>query len=79
MRLCVEDKAGVLAKISQVLADAGISVNELLQDCGQEGQTNLVVVTHDIGSRQLIEALPGLQAAAGLGHPVVVYHVLGEH
>jgi homoserine dehydrogenase len=79
MRLRVEDKAGVLAKISQVLADAGISVNELLQDRGQEGETNLVVVTHDIGSRQLIEALPSLQAAAGLGHPVVVYHVLGEH
>jgi homoserine dehydrogenase len=79
LRLRIEDKAGVLAKVSKALADAGISVDELLQDGGQEGQTNLVVVTHDIGSGQLIEALPGLQAAAGLGHPAVVYPVLGDH
>ena len=79
IRLRLDDKAGVLARVSKVLADANVSVNELLQDGGHDGQTDLIAVTHDISTRQLHAMLPELRIAAGHGHSVVIYPVLGEH
>jgi homoserine dehydrogenase len=79
MRLRVDDKAGVLAKVSAVLAQANVSVNALLQDGGQRAQTDLIILTHDITSRQLNNMLPALYQAAGPGHSAVIHPVLGMH
>lgn len=79
IRLRLDDKAGVLAKVSTVLAQANVSVNALLQDGGQHEQTDLIIITHDITSSQLNNMLPALYEAAGPGHSVVIHPVLGIH
>jgi homoserine dehydrogenase len=78
IRLRLDDKAGVLAQVSKVLADAKVSVNALLQDEGNDGQTDLIVITHAISTNQLHGMLPSLQSAAGPGHSVVIYPVLDD-
>jgi homoserine dehydrogenase len=78
IRLRLDDKAGALAKVSTVLADADVSINSLLQDQGLDGLSDLIVITHDISSGQLRDMLPDLQRAAGPGHTVVIYPVLGD-
>lgn len=48
IRLSVEDRAGVLAKISGIFAKYGISIVELAQKAGVEGETHvpLIIITH---------------------------------
>lgn len=79
IRLRLDDRAGVLAKVSAVLAQANVSVNTLLQDEGQHEQSDLIVITHDITSGQLHKMMPALYEAAGPGHSVEIYPVLGSH
>jgi homoserine dehydrogenase len=79
IRLRLDDKAGVLAKVSAVFADANVSVNAILQDGGHDKQSDLIAITHDISSNQFRGMLPALQEAAGQGHSVVIYPVLGDH
>jgi len=78
IRLRLEDKAGVLAKVSKVFADTDVSLNALFQDGGHDNQTDLVAITHEISSSRLRDMLPALQEAAGPGHTVVIYPVLVE-
>jgi homoserine dehydrogenase len=78
LRLRLDDKAGALAKVSQALADADVSVDSLLQDEGHDGQSDLVVITHTISTTQLHDLLPLLRAAAGPGHAVVIHPVLDD-
>ncbi len=78
IRLRIDDKAGVLATVSKVFADANISVNSLLQDSGQNEQSDLVAITHEISNNQLHLMLPALQQAAGSGHSVVIFPVLSD-
>jgi homoserine dehydrogenase len=78
IRLRLDDKAGVLAKVSGVFALADVSVNALHQDVGHDGQAELIVITHEISASQLHDMLPSLQAAAGPGHSVVIYPVLDD-
>ena len=53
LRLRVADQAGVLAKVTGLLAEAGVSIDAMLQreadEVGGEGstQTDLIILTHD--------------------------------
>lgn len=78
VRLRLEDRAGALAKIGRVLADANVSAHSLLQDASDGALSDLIVVTHPVSDAQLRETLPKLQGAAGPGHSVVVYPVLED-
>jgi len=79
IRLRLDDKPGVLARISAVLAGADVSVNTLVQDKGRDEQADLVIITHDITSNQLRSMLPSLYEVAGPGHSVGIYPVLGTN
>lgn len=79
IRLRLDDRAGVLAKVSAVLAQADISVDVLLQDRALDEQSDLVVLTHEIAGVRLDGIVPALREAAGEGHCVVVYPVIGAH
>ncbi|MDR2187368.1 MAG: homoserine dehydrogenase [Azonexus sp.] len=48
LRLRVEDKAGVLADITRILADQGISIDAMLQREPEEGEgeTDIIILTH---------------------------------
>jgi homoserine dehydrogenase len=71
LRLKVADEAGVLAKVTGILASLGISIDAVLQreadDVGGEGstQTDLIILTHDCVEAKMNEALAQMQASRG--------------
>ena len=74
LRLRVKDEAGVLAQVTQILADASISINAVLQReagaVGGEGSqhTDLIILTHEAqegamnGATQRLQGLPAVLA-----------------
>jgi len=68
LRLRVSDEAGVLAKVTGLLANAGISIDAVLQreadEVGGEGstQTDLIILTHDTREGDMDAALVEIQA-----------------
>ncbi len=76
LRLNVADEAGVLAKVTGILAEAGISIDAMLQreadDVGGEGstQTDLIILTHDCVEAKMNEALAQMQALPTVLSPI---------
>ncbi|WP_153100423.1 homoserine dehydrogenase [Paraburkholderia hayleyella] len=68
LRLRVADVAGVLASITRILADAGISIDALLQkeseqvDDHGKGETDLIVLTHETREKHINAAIRTLEA-----------------
>jgi len=79
LRLRVADEAGVLAQVTRILADAGISIDAVLQreadEVHSEGQgvpqTDLIILTHDAREGTMNEALAQLQALRTVLAPIV--------
>jgi len=77
LRLRVADEAGVLAKVTGILADAGISIDAVLQreadEVGGEGatSTDLIILTHDAREGTMNDALAKLQALPTVLAPIV--------
>ncbi len=77
LRLRVADEAGVLAKVTGLLANAGISIDAVLQreadEVGGEGstQTDLIILTHDTREGTLDDAMAELQALPTVLAPIV--------
>ena len=69
LRMRVEDKPGVLADITRILADSDISIEALNQKEAAEGEshTDIILLTHQTVERKAnaaiarIEALPVVQ------------------
>ena len=67
LRLRVADQAGVLAKVTGILAGAGISIDAMLQreadEVGGEGstQTDLIILTHDTREGTMNDAIAQMQ------------------
>jgi homoserine dehydrogenase len=72
LRLRVADEAGVLAKVTGILAAAGISIDAVLQREAGEGerQTDLVVLTHDVREGTMNEALAQMQGLPTVLAPI---------
>jgi homoserine dehydrogenase len=76
LRLRVADQAGVLAKVTGLLADAGISIDAVLQreadEVGGEGstQTDLIILTHDCVEAKMNGALAAMQALPTVLQPI---------
>ena len=77
LRLNVADEAGVLAKVTGILAAANISIDAMLQreadEVGGEGstQTDLIILTHDCVEAKMNEALAQMQALPTVLAPIV--------
>jgi homoserine dehydrogenase len=77
LRLNVVDEAGVLAKVTGILAQEGISIDAVLQreadEVGGEGstQTDLIILTHDCVEAKMNEALAQMQALPTVLSPIV--------
>ena len=70
LRLRVEDKPGVLADITRILADQGISIDALLQREPEEGEgeTDIIILTHvcqESAADAAIDKIEGLPAQKG--------------
>ena len=64
LRLQVADQAGVLARITGILAERNISIDALLQRESAEGeaQTDVIILTHDTVEGRMNEAIAQMQA-----------------
>jgi len=73
LRLVVADKAGVLARITGILAEAEISIDAVLQRESAEGekQTDLIILTHDTVEARMMSALARMQALPTVLAPIV--------
>ena len=77
LRLRVADQAGVLAMVTGILADHGISIDAVLQreadEVGGEGstQTDVIILTHDCVEAKMNAALTRMQALATVLQPIV--------
>ena len=77
LRLRVADQAGVLAKLTGLLAEAGISIDAVLQrEADQvsqagENQTDVIILTHDTREGTLNDVLAQMQALPTVMAPIV--------
>lgn len=77
LRLNVADEAGVLAKVTGILASLGISIDAVLQreadEVGGEGaaQTDLIILTHDCVEAKMNEAIAQMQALSTVLAPII--------
>ena len=76
LRRRVADQAGVLAKVTGLLAEAGISIDAVLQreadEVGGEGstQTDLIILTHDTREGTMNDAIAQMQALPTVLAPI---------
>ncbi len=73
LRLQVADEAGVLARITAILAERGISIDALLQRESDEGenQTDVIILTHDTLEGRMTDAIARMQELPTVLAPIV--------
>jgi homoserine dehydrogenase len=73
LRLVVADQAGVLSRITTILAEHDISIDAVLQRESAEGerQTDLIILTHDTSEGRMNEALAKMQGLPTVLAPIV--------
>ena len=72
LRLRVADQAGVLAKVTGILAHADISIDAVLQREAGEGEshTDLIILTHDCVEAQMNQAIAEMQQLSTVLAPI---------
>ena len=72
LRLRVADQAGVLAKVTGILAESDISIDAVLQrEAGEgENQTDLIILTHDCVESRMEAALAQMQSLPTVLGPI---------
>ncbi|MBC5766155.1 homoserine dehydrogenase [Ramlibacter albus] len=72
LRMRVADEAGVLAKVTGILAAAGISIDAMLQREAGEGekQTDLILLTHSVREGTMNEAIAQMQGLPTVLAPI---------
>ncbi|HTJ96188.1 MAG TPA: homoserine dehydrogenase [Rhodocyclaceae bacterium] len=73
LRLRVEDKPGVLADITRILADQGISIDAMIQREPGEGedQTDLIILTHLVKEKFVDIAIAKIEALSVVKRKVI--------
>jgi homoserine dehydrogenase len=64
LRMRVADRPGVLADVTRILADSGISIDAMLQKEPAEGekQTDIIMLTHQTQEKNIDVAIAGIEA-----------------
>jgi homoserine dehydrogenase len=73
LRMRVADEAGVLAKVTGILAEQGISIDAVIQKEAKDGesQTDLIILTHDCVEAKMDAALHKAEALSSVLGSVV--------
>jgi len=73
LRLRVEDKPGVLADVTRILADQGISIDAMIQREPAEGedQTDIIMLTHLTREKHVDAAIARIEALPVVKRPVI--------
>ena len=61
LRLQVEDKSGILAKVASILGEYNISIKNMMQKSYDENSANLLLSTHTCREKDIKDALAKLQ------------------
>ncbi|QYJ00394.1 homoserine dehydrogenase [Thalassovita mediterranea] len=74
VRVKLMDKAGSLAELTEALAEAGVSIDKLLQDSADEdGAAPIAIVTHLCSRKEISNARERLQSlASNVGTPQIM-------
>lgn len=62
LKMNVEDKAGVMARITTILSQHNISIEALIQKDARQGHAQIVMITDDVKESELNTALAELQS-----------------
>ena len=77
MRLTVEDKAGILAKIASIFSKNGISIVEMVQKLARaDGKVPLVLITHETKELSVRSAVAKIDALEEIAHVDTVLRVV---
>jgi homoserine dehydrogenase len=73
LRMRVDDRPGVLADITRILADREISIDAMIQKEPDEGedQTDIILLTHRSIEKRVVDAIAKIEALATVRGPVV--------
>mgnify|MGYP003349402234 CR=1 FL=1 len=73
LRLRVADQAGVLAQLTGILAQSGISIEAVLQRAADQGeqQTDLIILTHDCPEADMNQAMAQMQSLSSVMAPII--------
>ncbi len=72
LRLTAEDKPGVLADVTRILADQDISIEAILQKEAPEDETDIpvIILTHRVKEGRMNEAIARIEALDAIKRPV---------
>jgi homoserine dehydrogenase len=72
LRLSASDQPGVLADVTRILADQGISIEAILQKEPPAGESQLPVIllTHKVREQDMNQAIARIEAVPTIGGPV---------
>lgn len=72
LRLTAEDKPGVLADVTRILADQDISIEAILQKEAAEDETDIpvIILTHRVREGRMNEAIARIEALPAIKRPV---------
>jgi homoserine dehydrogenase len=73
LRMRVQDKPGVLADITRILADREISIDAMIQKEPPEGakQTDIILLTHLTIEKRVVDAIEKIEALPTVAGKVV--------
>ncbi len=74
--ISVEDKPGVLSRISTVLGENAVSIKAATQAASESGRTNLVFLTHSAGENAVMRSLEKISKLASVINVQSVIRVL---
>ena len=66
-----QDKPGVLADITRIFADAGISVDSMLQKPAADNRADIIILTHVAVEKNVNSALAKIEALDSVNGKVV--------
>jgi homoserine dehydrogenase len=73
LRMRVQDRPGVLADITRILADREISIDAMIQKEPSEGeeQTDIILLTHRTIEKRVVDAIAKVEALPTVNGKVV--------
>ena len=71
LRINAQDKPGVLAEITRIFADAGISVDSMLQKPASDARADIIILTHLAIEKNVNSALTKIEALDAINGKVV--------
>ena len=75
LRILVEDRPGILAKIASIFGEHSISIESMLQKSSAQGQAQLLLSTHRCVEKDIQKALKELQNREFLKEPPVMIRI----